>query len=208
MSLPVNTSVENWKMCADVNMNLSHSLWGWSCLPQLVGSCYPTIRDAAQRRIWAEGPIISTDTKQWFAVACRKEGSRQEEDKCTWTHAHSDGCRRERLRASRREDTCVCSFMTPPPLSCIDGHSGCHVEAAWPAAPCCHVHQKQPWIKQTHTEGMGRKGQLRTCSIMVPCLLQLPTRWARETSLLSSASAYLYHQKIRCNNNSSLWPMQ
>ena len=101
-----------------------------------------------------------------------------------------------------------CSFMTPAPLSCIDGHSGCCVETEWPAASCCRIHQKQPWIKQAHTEGMGRKALLRTCSIMVPCLLQLPTRWAGETSLLSSAPDYLYHQKIGCNNNSSLWLMQ
>lgn len=80
-----NFSRECWRMCADVNM----SLWvlrGWSCLPQLMGPCYPTMKDAAQRHIWAEGAVRSTDTKQWFSVAWGKEGSRHEEhylDTCT-----------------------------------------------------------------------------------------------------------------------------
>lgn len=150
-------------------------------------------------------PLTQSNDSLW--PEGRKDQDRKKINALGHMHTRMDAVVKDWERSG--EKTLVfCSFMTPPPLSCIDGHSGCRVEAAWPAASCCHIHQKQPWIKQAHTEGMGRKGQLRTCSIMVPCLLQLPTRWARETSLLSSASAYLYHQKIRCNNNSSLWPMQ
>lgn len=164
--------MESWRGCGDGNTSLSHSLWilrGWSCLPQLVGSCYPTIRDAAQRHIWAEGAIISTEAKQWFAVAWRKEGTRHEEDECTWTHAHPDNAVVKDWEHPGKKTLVFCSFMTPAPLSCIDGHSVCCVEAA--GASHCHIHQKQLCIKQTHIEGMGRKGQLRTYSIMVPCLL-------------------------------------